>query len=678
MMLTSEQLELCREWATAPNRKWQTLNRSQWKYQFHEKTLVRYVEESTMDENIAPLILEYLASDSCKGDLQLYGQPVGAEWTPIRAWYELSNRAVGNVRSVRLYHALTTEPDMAGDGPYVVHDGCAYKVSWKYYWRQSEVMECPPSESGISYSISGLQRDPETGLFSYALEKRERVQQDIPEYVTGVTVFEERKEEAHFGVRGNLSEGGREASVGNGVVVTRKVSKNEDCTHDVHNTTTKDKPVSEAVVETHKTLRGTRRSVTSRNQSAPLPEASEVGESVANRKTESGLYDTTRTTMTVDIPGVIASSCEKSAAQHIDVETRVVDAGSEEAMLGDHVANPEQNTVVEKSVRLNEDGRTADVAERTRKVFPQEGGGTSASGLADEGTVQTSERTDNATERAVLPDRAVNKEVSVSNTPNGMGGFTSVTTTTEHFPFDSGEVSWEDDENVHIVRHYRNQSDIIMPAKGTSGSRSVNFQRNGHSSWDGGYGITRPRLESELGNSGGASLYGIRIIDKGRDVTYAKTHRRERYSWSWSNSLNETAWGTFYWVWEMRRVCTMQVRYIGLTSQRADALKAVLDELFTRNVKESTFDPSGNPGFFVDEYGASMRMADVVKYHITGSAWGVMLKVNETTMRLRTPNQFTGVPVFTGQYEYRFDYKYLFDDEERWSYDIPDGKENIE
>ena len=86
MALNDDQKALCAAWVSAPNRKWQTLNRSQWKYQFREKTLVRYVEEAKMDEDIVPLLLEYLTSDDCKATIPLYGQAVGAAWTPTRAW----------------------------------------------------------------------------------------------------------------------------------------------------------------------------------------------------------------------------------------------------------------------------------------------------------------------------------------------------------------------------------------------------------------------------------------------------------------------------------------------------------------------------------------------------------------------------------------------------------------
>lgn len=316
MALSEAEIAKCAKWCTAPARKWQVLNRGKWKYQFHEKTLVRFVEEVKMDEELCPLLLEYLASDDCRSTLQLYGQAVDSAWTPIRAWYEISNKSVGNVHAVRLYHALALEPEAIGDGPYLVEDGCAYKISLTYYWRQPSVPRAPASESGVSYRIINLLRDPENGLYSYAIEKRERVQQDIPEYVTGVTTTHETREEVHHGVRGELDAGGKQASVGGGKIVRRKVTKNADCTHDVHNETVKELPLPKAERTARMTLNGLSVRVVNRNQSAPLPDPTEVGKSVSNRKTDGGLYDTVETTEGAKPAGKTGEGCTRDNFTH--------------------------------------------------------------------------------------------------------------------------------------------------------------------------------------------------------------------------------------------------------------------------------------------------------------------------------------------------------------------------
>lgn len=316
MALSEAEIAKCAKWCTAPARKWQVLNRGMWKYQFHEKTLVRFVEEVKMDEEFCPLLLEYLVSDDCRSTLQLYGQTVDPAWTPVRAWYEISNKSVGSVHAIRLYHALALEPEAIGDGPYLVEDGCAYKVSLTYYWRQESVPQAPASESGISYRIINLSRDTENGLYSYAIEKRERVQQDIPEYVTGVTTTHETREEVHHGVRGELDEGGKQASVGGGKIVRRKVTKNADCTHDVHNETVKELPLPKAERTARMTLNGLSVRVVNRNQSAPLPDPTEVGKSVSNRRTDGGLYDTVETTEGAKPAGKTGEGCTRDKFTH--------------------------------------------------------------------------------------------------------------------------------------------------------------------------------------------------------------------------------------------------------------------------------------------------------------------------------------------------------------------------
>ena len=322
MALTAEEKQLCAEWLTEPARKWQVLNRSQWKYQFREKTLVRFVEEATMDESIVPLLLEYLTSDDCKSTIQLYGQAVSSEWAPTRAWYEISNKAVGNVKAVRLYHALSIEPENGEDGPYLIEDGCAYRVSWTNYWKRSSVQQVPQSTSGVSYHIVNLQRDPDTGLFSYSIEKRERVQQDIEEYLTRSTAFEDVSEEVHMGVRGDPSLGGKQASVSNGKTVTRKVTKNADCTHDVHNTITQDKAAPGAVVTTEVGVRGT--TVTTENRNMPAPASTEglaPGESVRNQQTDSKLWNQTIRRLVRNVLVWLRGTCRKTIFDHSHSET---------------------------------------------------------------------------------------------------------------------------------------------------------------------------------------------------------------------------------------------------------------------------------------------------------------------------------------------------------------------
>ena len=370
MALSESEIELCAKWVSAPNHKWQTLNRAQWRYIFHEKTLVRYVDVAKMDEGIVPLLLEYLTAEDgsggylCSSTLQLYGQGVSAEWTPVRAWYEITSKAAGSVAGVRLYHALTSEPEEQEDGPYLVEDGCAYKVSLTYYWKVAELPTVPASTSGVSYRLS-FQRDTDNGLYTATIEKRERVQQDIPLYLHAETIYEKHQTEQHLGVKqADVATTGLAAGVANGVLTQRTLSKNSDCTTDVSNAVETEKPVSNAVVERRMTLHGLTESVTNRNQSAPLPAPSEIGHSVVNRKTPGGLYDTVETVEGKTPAGLISEGCTRDGYTHHHSETR------NEAERQEVETEFTPGKIVRKTASLNNNG-TANNSTDTATAVPR-------------------------------------------------------------------------------------------------------------------------------------------------------------------------------------------------------------------------------------------------------------------------------------------------------------------
>ena len=365
MSLSEAEKEKCAEWCRSPNRTWQVLNRGRWKYKFHPKTLVRFVEEAKMDEGMVKLLLEYLGSDDCKDSLQLYGQSIGEEWTPIRAWYEISNRAVGSVHAVRLYHAVQTDVDADADGPYVVEDGCAYKVSLSYYWSQPTVIDVPKGRSGVSYRIVNLSRDQDTGLYTYALETRERVRQDVEEYLMRTTLFEDQSEEVHLGVRGDESAGGKKASVSKGRTVTRKVSKNADCTHDVHNTITEDKAVPGAAVTVAETIRGKVVTTENRNMSSAAPtDGLAPGESVRNQQTDSLLWNQTIRKLVRDALSWIRESCRDTIFGHSHSKT--VSVSTDPGFT--HAEEAADGVVHSKSAHRTEDGW--DVTDETTTEKP--------------------------------------------------------------------------------------------------------------------------------------------------------------------------------------------------------------------------------------------------------------------------------------------------------------------
>ena len=240
MTLTPQQIEACREWCRS--HYWQLLEKRGWKYKFHESVMVRYYEEANLDPTLLEPLLEFLKNGEWQAVCTVHNKPFDAEgWVTKEAWYQTGDgdtKDTTKLKVTRIYHAMTRpEADGEGDGPYTIENGCAYRVTFEFFWNQTKLPVVPESNSGVSYRLSGVTRNDDTGLFNCVLERRERVQQDIPEYVREVDAFKTQSREEHKGVKGDAKKGGKPASVKKGVIVTRDVSKNEDCTHDTSNTT---------------------------------------------------------------------------------------------------------------------------------------------------------------------------------------------------------------------------------------------------------------------------------------------------------------------------------------------------------------------------------------------------------------------------------------------------------
>ena len=340
--MTEENKAKCVEWTKAHAKHWQTYKRAQWQYKWHGKTLVRFLDNVSMRELQDGLLLEYLCSPDCMETLSLYSQDVSKEWTPISAWYEImaTRGPVNGILQVRLYHALRTDVENGGDGPYVVENGCMWNVSWQFFWHQTSVPALPESSSGVNYRIANLNRDDEDGTYSYVLERRERVQQDIPEYVREVDAFKTQSREEHKGVNGETTKGGKPASVKQGVIVTRDVSKNEDCTHDTSNTTIESNEVNGAVTETTVGLHGGSTITVNRNMRNKANEDGlQPGESVRNELNEDLTWNQTIRSWKRDFLQWLRGVCRKTIYRHTHAVTTAT--GTDPGF--DHVSIPTED-----------------------------------------------------------------------------------------------------------------------------------------------------------------------------------------------------------------------------------------------------------------------------------------------------------------------------------------------
>ena len=352
----------CAEWCKS--HYWQLQEKRGWRYQFRESTMVRYYEEANLDPTLLEPLVEFLKGDGWQACCTVHNKPIDATgWKTRDVWYETRDGDVKDttkLKRTRIYHAFYKEGTQGADGPYTVEDGCAWKVTHKFYWRVAALPSVPQGESGVQWRMQGIARDDDTGLWSCVLEKRERVQQDVPEYATAKTVFEHRAEEQHLGVKqGQVASTGKPASVGGGVMVRRQIRKNEDCTSDVTNDTIREQPVPGAVTETTRLMRGTRTTTVNRNQATKAELGSAL--SVRNEITDGGLWNQTITTF-ARILGWFRRTCRKTIFLHDHAETVVTDQDPG----FDHVESAGGGVIQEKTVTRNDEGGF-DVETRTRE-----------------------------------------------------------------------------------------------------------------------------------------------------------------------------------------------------------------------------------------------------------------------------------------------------------------------
>ena len=333
------------------------------------KSVTLFYESAPMSADIAQLVIEYLRSREAVTEFMVNNKTwtfAAPGWNAKDAWYQTaSGEKWSGMEStkVRVYWVMVQAGDGTADGPYVVENGCKYSVSHSYYWDVTEQPTLPASTSGVQWSIQGFTRDKETGLFTYILEKRETVQQDIALYESQKTIFETVSEEQHLGVKqGDVATTGLAASVNGGTLVERRLSKNADCTTDILNRKVEEKAVAGAVVEHRKSLRAVVTSTTNRNQPAALDGNNmSVGETRRSEKTPGDLNNNTTSTVTPVAAGTVAEECAKTIFEHRDSTTE----NQLQHPQASEVPAPNNNGVVKRQIVRKTEENSFDVQTET-------------------------------------------------------------------------------------------------------------------------------------------------------------------------------------------------------------------------------------------------------------------------------------------------------------------------
>ena len=696
----------------------------------HAKEMTLFCESAPMEADAMKGVLDYLRglTDEKKLVIAHKEHSYTNGWSTKDAWYQTaeSEKWAGTESAkVRIYWTLA---EGAGEGDAtVIHDGCKEVVTHTLMWDQAEPPEVEESTSGVRYSIEGLQRDPKTGLWNYVIEKRETVEQDVEEYFTEKTQFEERKEAQYIGVKeSDVAETGVDAGVSDGTITERHIEKNPDCTKTIVNRTRVEKEVDDAQITVQKTLRGTRTRTLHRNQTAahttqktpnPIPD----GTTVIKEKTPGERTDVTieqNEATTGNTP--ISSGSEVSSG--VTVSTEVVSMPNADAETDAATQlTAEANKVKRKTYRKNEDGVTTDREISTTTYTERSGTGSTASGTSATGgtTVETTRKINAASPETIGQNEpAVNKVVEVDNTPNDHGSFSTVKRTTTYTERSgtgsttngtaqtggttvettrkinaaSPETIGQNEPAVNKVVEVDNTPNDHGSFTTIKRTTTHNPQESSEITWsDDEYNYKRksyrnqlaPLLPSETSGQKSISFtpndHGsfngeylaktAKVAADGNGIKIVQEgldvrHSKARRYGHWQWTNGLNETYWYDYIWEYRRFATMRVKYIGLTEAQANALKGRLDELFTRSVTVSEWNSSGQSGgTFTDVSGGTDKMARVHTFHIEGSVWGVSVFVNETSVRLRATGAASASSVFSSE-------------DNSWQYELPAQETN--
>lgn len=463
---------------------WQIAEGHNYRYRHATRTLTRFYEAASMQPDEVRLVVEYLRDQEIAAGegISILNRSIdfGEGWKAKDAWYQTApGERFANTDStkVRVFQILFQAPEDAdADGPYAVENGCAYKSTNEFHWDVEELPTLPASSSGVEYSMRGVTRDRETGLFSCVIEKRERVQQDVAEYLSAQTVFEKRSVEQHLGVKADkVATAGKAASAGDGTLVTRRITKNADCTSDVTNETTEETAVEGAATSTHVSLTGTTTRTVNRNmKDKASDEGLGVGESVENAKTDGGRWNQTIVKVDREKTLDVLDTCQKTAFEHshgkVTVQGKKPDAVDVDAAA--------DGKVQKKTVRLTEDGSYR-VEDETTEETAVAGAVVEKRKTVSGVTTTTLDR--NQATAAETDGLAVGESVRVEKTPGGLYNNTKTKTEATDATL---QTACERSAGVHTDIEVKNEAkassgDIEKPDANVVKRKSSRLNENG-------------------------------------------------------------------------------------------------------------------------------------------------------------------------------------------------------
>jgi hypothetical protein len=159
-----------------------------------------------------------------------------------RIWYEKAQDGVPGKSAEGTYTVyMTLWKGGSSEADIVTENGCRYAISQTWYFHYATLVALPASSSGITYSRTSPVKNDETGAWTYAIETRQRLYQNVSQYTSERDNYEFRERTQHVGVyNGDVKDDGITdiglpslATQTAGSIVEIQRSKNEDCTQDI-------------------------------------------------------------------------------------------------------------------------------------------------------------------------------------------------------------------------------------------------------------------------------------------------------------------------------------------------------------------------------------------------------------------------------------------------------------
>lgn len=283
-------------------------------------------------------ILDMITESAPYTDPIVSGHVLSGRWRPRVTWFRKDAQVSVGGRDSTVTLVQDLEPDYEyGEGDLFTLGNCSEEITYEYVWDAPNVtLPNDIGAVGITYSIYGaINRDDNTGLYSYVIMKRTAIEKHTPPYVSektfdSFTVTESWRNlyELPSWVEQYPHEG--EYTGENGEVIRVSVRQNDDCTYDIVKESKFSSEDSDLLEACAKTLTEHQDTKTTGGNDSPLGEADEAAGGVHRQhRSERDQDGTWRNTVVTTTENKVNEWSMSKQGSLMGVRTTVVNRNTE-------------------------------------------------------------------------------------------------------------------------------------------------------------------------------------------------------------------------------------------------------------------------------------------------------------------------------------------------------------